>query len=196
MTGLDQVVDTHLGPMSQPRSSPWNTRLCSSRMSNHCCVHTVGNYEGGGLHLCLPNMRDGTTGPSESLSISRAIPRISPVTTGAGQWSMLVHMNLCFFYSRRFVLPPKCFSANKSSSLTTQYSRVAPTLLECCSTLFLVLSLLFLNGLIFSLSKWEYLNSKPNTFGLTPSYTDLKKMICSLAVYGKFLWKRRRLQYY
>lgn len=43
-----------------------------------------------------------------------------------------------------------------------------------------VLPLLFLNGLISPLSKSEYLNSKPNTFGLTPAYTtcdktDLKK---------------------
>lgn len=46
---------------------------------------------------------------------------LSPGTTGAGQWSMPVNKNPCFFYSSRFMLPPKCFSANKSSSLTTQY---------------------------------------------------------------------------
>lgn len=52
------------------------------------------------------------------------LPRISPVTTGAGQWSMPVNMNLCFFYSVLFVLPPKCFSANKSGSLTTVFHKV------------------------------------------------------------------------
>lgn len=47
LSGPNQVVDTHLGPLSQHGCLPWKTWRGSSRLPNHWCVHAVGRWGDG-----------------------------------------------------------------------------------------------------------------------------------------------------